>query len=70
MFFLFQRQRKVAVLEGHDGPVTAAEFCPHYTATLVSISEDRTFKVNALDFRSALVYVSLLFLQNMLICFR
>ena len=33
------------MLEGHDGPVTAAEFCPHYSATLVSISEDRTFKV-------------------------
>lgn len=39
------RQSKVAVLEGHNGIVTAAEFCPHYSSTLVSISEDRTFKV-------------------------
>lgn len=45
LFVVCQRDCKVAVLEGHDGLVTAAEFCPHYTATLVSISEDRTFKV-------------------------
>ncbi|KAL4238028.1 WD40 repeat-like protein [Mactra antiquata] len=38
-------ERQIAVLEGHNGAVTAAEFCPHYTSTLVSISEDRTFKV-------------------------
>lgn len=25
--------------------MTSAEFCPHYSATLVTISEDRTFKV-------------------------
>ncbi|XP_060577930.1 WD repeat-containing protein 27-like isoform X2 [Ruditapes philippinarum] len=39
------RENKIAVLEGHNGTVTAAEFCPHYTSTLVSISDDRTFKV-------------------------
>ncbi|XP_053373699.1 WD repeat-containing protein 27-like isoform X2 [Mercenaria mercenaria] len=39
------RENKVAVLEGHNGTVTAAEFCPHYSSTLVSISDDRTFKV-------------------------
>ncbi|XP_052273878.1 WD repeat-containing protein 27-like isoform X3 [Dreissena polymorpha] len=57
VILLTQRECKVAVLEGHDGPVTAAEFCPHYTATLVSISEDRTFKVwNVCDL--TLVYQS------------
>ncbi|XP_052766910.1 WD repeat-containing protein 27-like [Mya arenaria] len=45
VILLAQRECSVAVLEGHDGAVTAAEFCPHYTATLVTISEDRTFKV-------------------------
>ena len=36
----------VATLEGHNGNVTCAEFCPHYRSTLVSISEDRTYKVS------------------------
>lgn len=35
----------VAELASHQAKVTAAEFCPHYTGTLVSISDDRTFKV-------------------------
>ena len=43
--FLSQREKVVATLEGHNGNVTCAEFCPHYTLTLVSISEDRTYKV-------------------------
>jgi WD40 repeat protein len=34
-----------AILEGHMAKVNCAEFCPHYTSTLVSISDDRTFKV-------------------------
>jgi len=34
-----------AVLEGHTGDVNCAEFCPHYTCTLVSASDDRTFRV-------------------------
>ncbi|XP_067667942.1 WD repeat-containing protein 27-like [Haliotis asinina] len=38
-------QSVIAELEGHNGPVTRAEFCPHYTSTLVTISDDRTFKV-------------------------
>ncbi|WAR20183.1 WDR27-like protein [Mya arenaria] len=49
VILLAQRECSVAVLEGHDGAVTAAEFCPHYTATLVTISEDRTFKVRVID---------------------
>jgi WD40 repeat protein len=32
-------------LEGHDATVTCATFCPHFTSTLVSASDDRTFKV-------------------------
>nr|XP_022329336.1 WD repeat-containing protein 27-like [Crassostrea virginica] len=35
----------IAALEGHMNRVTCAEFCPHYSSTLVTISEDRTFKV-------------------------
>lgn len=32
-------------LEGHQGPVTAAEFCPWQGQILISVSEDRSFKV-------------------------
>ncbi|KAK3591286.1 hypothetical protein CHS0354_004335 [Potamilus streckersoni] len=47
----------VATLEGHTALVTACEFCPHYRAILITISEDRTFKVwNLQDF--SLVYQS------------
>ncbi|KAJ8385477.1 hypothetical protein AAFF_G00185730 [Aldrovandia affinis] len=35
----------MSTLTGHLGPVTAAEFCPWALHVLVSISEDRTFKV-------------------------
>ncbi|XP_071111369.1 WD repeat-containing protein 27-like [Haliotis cracherodii] len=38
-------QSVIAELEGHNGRITRAEFCPHYTSTLVTISDDRTFKV-------------------------
>ncbi|XP_070112290.1 WD repeat-containing protein 27 isoform X10 [Equus caballus] len=34
-----------AELEGHRGPVTAAEFCAWRARVLVSVSEDRSFKV-------------------------
>ncbi|XP_061172644.1 WD repeat-containing protein 27-like isoform X2 [Saccostrea echinata] len=47
----------IAALEGHMNRVTCAEFCPHYSSTLVTISEDRTFKVwNIADL--SLVYQS------------
>uniref|UniRef100_UPI00398EF949 WD repeat-containing protein 27 isoform X2 n=1 Tax=Pristiophorus japonicus TaxID=55135 RepID=UPI00398EF949 len=50
----------LAVLEGHLGAVTAAEFCPRQSNILISISEDRTFKVwdltsNALLYQSAVL---------------
>ncbi|XP_072436475.1 WD repeat-containing protein 27 isoform X1 [Chiloscyllium punctatum] len=47
----------LAVLEGHLGVVTAAEFCPWQSNILVSISEDRTFKVWDLT-RNVLLYQS------------
>nr|XP_037857157.1 WD repeat-containing protein 27 isoform X2 [Chlorocebus sabaeus] len=34
-----------AELQGHLGPVTAVEFCPWQAGTLISVSEDRGFKV-------------------------
>ncbi|XP_063564075.1 WD repeat-containing protein 27 isoform X2 [Gorilla gorilla gorilla] len=34
-----------AELQGHLGPVTAVEFCPWRSGTLISASEDRGFKV-------------------------
>ncbi|XP_034525380.1 WD repeat-containing protein 27 isoform X2 [Ailuropoda melanoleuca] len=35
----------LAELEGHRAVVTAAEFCPWHTHILISVSEDRSFKV-------------------------
>ncbi|KAG2467439.1 WDR27 protein, partial [Polypterus senegalus] len=35
----------LSVLEGHTSSVTAAEFCSWQPEILVSVSEDRTFKV-------------------------
>ena len=43
--FFLQNEKVLATVEGHTARLTCAEFCPHYTSTLVSISEDRTFKV-------------------------
>uniref|UniRef100_K1P8Z6 WD repeat-containing protein 27 n=1 Tax=Magallana gigas TaxID=29159 RepID=K1P8Z6_MAGGI len=52
-----QTSEVIAALEGHLNRVTCAEFCPHYSSTLVTISEDRTFKVwNIADL--SLVYQS------------
>lgn len=42
---MLQTERLVATVEGHTSRLTSAQFCPHYTTTLVTISEDRTFKV-------------------------
>ncbi|XP_032263346.1 WD repeat-containing protein 27 isoform X2 [Phoca vitulina] len=40
-----ERQSTLAELEGHRGAVTAAEFCPWQTHLIISVSEDRSFKV-------------------------
>ncbi|XP_072369231.1 WD repeat-containing protein 27 isoform X3 [Scyliorhinus torazame] len=61
IFVLSCKQEEIlAVLEGHLAVVTAAEFCPWQVNILVSISEDRTFKVwdftsNALLYQSAVL---------------
>ncbi|XP_076099773.1 WD repeat-containing protein 27-like isoform X1 [Mytilus galloprovincialis] len=52
-----KNEKVLATVEGHTARLTGAEFCPHYTSTLVTISEDRTFKVwDISDF--SLVYQS------------
>ncbi|KAG8504736.1 WD repeat-containing protein 27 [Galemys pyrenaicus] len=40
-----QGQSAPLALEGHLGPVTAVEFCPQQAGVVISVSEDRTFKV-------------------------
>ncbi|XP_078086766.1 WD repeat-containing protein 27 [Mustelus asterias] len=60
IYVLNCKEEILAVLEGHLGVVTAAEFCPWQVNILVSISEDRTFKVwdltsNALLYQSAVL---------------
>ncbi|CAG5127848.1 unnamed protein product [Candidula unifasciata] len=35
----------VTILEAHRGMITKLAFCPHYSATLVSLSDDRSFCV-------------------------
>eukprot|EP00058_Branchiostoma_floridae_P027953 XP_002613444.1 hypothetical protein BRAFLDRAFT_123921 [Branchiostoma floridae] len=52
-----QVERLHSTLEGHNSIVTSAEFCPHHKSTIVSISEDRTFKVWDLE-NSSLIYQS------------
>ncbi|KAJ8045396.1 WD repeat-containing protein 27 [Holothuria leucospilota] len=45
------------LLEGHTAPVTCAEFCDHHGNTIVTASEDRTFKIWDLS-SSILIYQS------------
>ncbi|XP_039737815.1 WD repeat-containing protein 27 isoform X6 [Pteropus medius] len=40
-----ETQSTLAELEGHQGPVTAAEFCSWQAHVIISVSEDRSFKV-------------------------
>ncbi|XP_030628122.1 WD repeat-containing protein 27 [Chanos chanos] len=40
-----EKEEVLAMLTGHLGPLTASEFCPWDPGMLVSISEDRTFKI-------------------------
>uniref|UniRef100_A0A8C1YDB5 WD repeat domain 27 n=1 Tax=Cyprinus carpio TaxID=7962 RepID=A0A8C1YDB5_CYPCA len=40
-----EREDVLGVLKAHLGPVTASEFCPWDVNLLISISEDRTFKI-------------------------
>ncbi|XP_078226606.1 WD repeat-containing protein 27 isoform X2 [Callithrix jacchus] len=40
-----ETQAVLAKLQGHLGPVTAVEFCPWQAGIIISVSEDRGFKV-------------------------
>ncbi|MEJ1275478.1 WD repeat domain 27 [Cricetulus griseus] len=40
-----EKQSVLVELQGHQGSVTAVEFCPWQTHILISVSEDRSFKV-------------------------
>jgi hypothetical protein len=40
-----QKPSVLAELHGHRGPVTAVQFCPWQADVLISVSEDRSFKV-------------------------
>lgn len=48
---LFEKEKSglKAILEAHDTFITNVKFCPHYSATLVSISDDRTICVWDID---------------------
>ncbi|KAK2114836.1 hypothetical protein P7K49_009102 [Saguinus oedipus] len=41
-----ETQAVLAKLQGHLGPVTAVEFCPWQAGIIISVSEDRGFKVS------------------------
>uniref|UniRef100_A0A8C5X9F8 WD repeat-containing protein 27 n=1 Tax=Malurus cyaneus samueli TaxID=2593467 RepID=A0A8C5X9F8_9PASS len=43
--YILSNESMLAELDGHLAPVTAAEFCTWEKSMLVSVSEDRTFKV-------------------------
>uniref|UniRef100_A0A8D2KRA7 WD repeat-containing protein 27 n=1 Tax=Varanus komodoensis TaxID=61221 RepID=A0A8D2KRA7_VARKO len=58
--YMLNNEAIVAELEGHLAPVTAAEFCTWETNILISVSEDRSFKVwdyctGLLIYRSAII---------------
>ncbi|KAK6172448.1 hypothetical protein SNE40_016095 [Patella caerulea] len=59
-------QTVLAVLDGHLNRVTGAEFCPHYSSTIVTISDDRTFKIWDLHSHS-LVYQSCVITSSALV---
>ncbi|XP_067278008.1 WD repeat-containing protein 27 isoform X2 [Pseudorasbora parva] len=40
-----EKEEVLGVLKAHLGPVTASEFCPWDANLLISVSEDRTFKI-------------------------
>ncbi|KAL0622165.1 WD repeat-containing protein 27 [Plecturocebus cupreus] len=52
-----ETQAVLAELQGHLGPVTAVEFCPWQAGIIISVSEDRGFKVWD-HFTGSLIYSS------------
>uniref|UniRef100_A0A672QIY6 WD repeat domain 27 n=1 Tax=Sinocyclocheilus grahami TaxID=75366 RepID=A0A672QIY6_SINGR len=60
-----EREDVLGVLKAHLGPVTASEFCQWDVNLLISISEDRTFKMLKLFFLStAYPLLSLFFVEQ------
>ncbi|CAL1531857.1 unnamed protein product [Lymnaea stagnalis] len=61
LFIIGQKDRPTpCILEGHRAMITSLKFCPHYSATLVSISDDRSFCVwdvreNLLIYQSTII---------------
>lgn len=48
IYYVFPKHKShqaISTLTSHLGPLTSAEFCPWNDDILVTISEDRTFKV-------------------------
>ncbi len=45
--YVYQSGELETTLVGHTGDVTSANFSPHHShTTLITVSQDRTFKVN------------------------
>ncbi|XP_033101043.1 WD repeat-containing protein 27-like [Anneissia japonica] len=62
-----QSEHLHTTLEGHTARVTSAEFSPHHEALVVSISEDRTFKVWDIS-KNILVYQSTIISGSPFLC--
>lgn len=43
--YQYKTHQVISTMTSHLGPLTSAEFCPWNEDVLVTISEDRTFKV-------------------------
>lgn len=50
-FFQHKTHQVITTMTSHLGPLTSAEFCPWNEDILVTISEDRTFKVCCSDWQ-------------------
>jgi len=57
VYYLLKSCDLVATLSGYISNVTASVFCPHQVSTLVTISEDRSFKIWDID-AAVLLYQS------------
>ncbi|XP_071963936.1 WD repeat-containing protein 27-like [Antedon mediterranea] len=62
-----QSEHLHTTLEGHTARVTSAEFSPHHEAMVLSVSEDRTFKVWDIN-NSVLVYQSTIISGSPFLC--
>uniref|UniRef100_A0A2C9JMH7 Anaphase-promoting complex subunit 4 WD40 domain-containing protein n=1 Tax=Biomphalaria glabrata TaxID=6526 RepID=A0A2C9JMH7_BIOGL len=62
----FKFKEPMSSFDGHRAMITKLKFCPHYSATLVSISDDRTFCVWNI-FEKQLLYQSTMISSSPLI---